>query len=115
MLLICVSIPPLYPLMSFIFPALLGRGSISRRKKPSQGDHTSSGPPSSVKAKLDEDSDDFYQMKILQGGPNTERTKVTISGKTRRDTDAESQEEIINRLGYPESGGIVVQRTVNVS
>jgi hypothetical protein len=78
MLLICVSIPPLYPLMSFIFPALLGRGSISRRKKSSQGDHISSDPPSSVKAKLDEDSDDFYQMKIMQGGPNTERTKVTI-------------------------------------
>jgi hypothetical protein len=101
--------------MFFIFPALLGRGSISRRKKSSQGDHISSDPLSSVKAKLDEDSDDFYQMKIMQGGPNTERTKVTISGKTRRDTDAESQEEIINRQGYPESDGIVVQRTVNVS
>jgi hypothetical protein len=88
---------------------------MSRRKKSSQGYQISSGQPSSVRANPDEDGEDFYKMKILNGGPNTERTKVTISGKTRRDNDTESQEDIIDPQGYSLDDGIVVLRTVKVS
>lgn len=92
---------------------------MSRRKKSSQGYQVSSDKPSSVpssvRAKLDEGGEDFYQMKILNGGPNTQRTKVTISGKPRRDNDTESQEDIIDPQGYHLDDGIVVLRTVKVS
>jgi hypothetical protein len=88
---------------------------MSRRKKNSQGYQISSDQPPSVREKLNKDGEDFYQMKILNGGPNTERTKVTISGKTRRATDTESQEDIIDPQGYPLDDGIFVSRTVKVS